>query len=86
MDKKLFAFFNKDNVAMVITEDGNGVINTEANNKIDAMINLGVYGTNFHDQYNELFPQGWSIEWVDDPENHEGVMQATKINRLKICN
>jgi hypothetical protein len=36
--------------------------------------------------YDELFPDGWEIEWVNDPGTHRGVIESMKINLLKICN
>lgn len=84
--KKLYAFLKEEKVAIVITEDGNGVIHAEADTKADAMKKTGVIGNNFHKQYDMLFPEGWDIEWVDDPDQHEGVRESVKINLLKICN
>lgn len=32
-------------------------------------------------RYEEHFPEGYELEWVDDPENHSGVKKAFALNR-----
>lgn len=74
------------NHIMVISETGDGVINIHANNIEDAKEKTGLTSNNLHELYNKLFPEGWTIKWVDDPENNSELIKAIKINNLKMCN
>lgn len=88
--RQLFAFivgeFQTNIHVMVITDNGTGVINIQANDTVDAMDKVGITSKNFHDVYDSLFPEGWNIEWVTDPENHEKMEKSLHLNRLKMMN
>ena len=36
-----------------------------------------------HILYNALYPDGWEIEWVEDPEHHAGFQQAVRQARAR---
>ena len=34
-----------------------------------------------HETFREHYPDGYELEWVDDPRNHEGLMAAYELNQ-----
>ncbi len=88
--RTLYAFIvdetDQGNHVMVVSDTGTGVMNIHADSIKDAKGKTGVTSDNLHPLYSKLFPEGWTIKWVDDTENHTGLIKAIKINNLKMCN
>jgi hypothetical protein len=37
-----------------------------------------------HKAYEARYPQGYQLEWVDDPQTHAGVQAAFKLNQQRV--
>jgi hypothetical protein len=74
------------NHVMVVSDTGSGVMNIHADSIEDAKEKTGVTSDNLHVLYSKLFPEGWTIRWVDNPEDDDGLIKAIKINNLKMSN
>jgi hypothetical protein len=70
---KIYAFINGGSsgfyFATAISKDG--VLASHASsNRTWAMHDIGVNSDWKHKIYNERYPDGWEIEWVDEPSKH----------------
>lgn len=85
--KKIFVFvesthplFGVNSVA--ICEDGNVLAGHISSNVSWAKHDMGVVGSEWkHEHYKAHCPDGFSLEWVDDPDSHAGVAEAGKKNK-----
>jgi len=82
---KIFCFINGGYSdcweAIAIGENGRIVGNHVCSNEGWAKHDLGVTSDSKHDNYNEAYPNGWELIWVDDPKNHSGLQAAYKLNQ-----
>lgn len=87
---KVFAFINGqwdggDVVALAVSETGIIVGQHVSSSKSFAKMDIGAESGTFRDskiaRYEKKLGEAVEIEWVDDPENHPGVMDALRLNQ-----
>jgi hypothetical protein len=83
---QIFAFINAGkgtdwNVVVALADDGRCLASHVSSCEGWAQHDVGLGSTWKHDLYNEAFPDGWELIWVDDPNNHEGVNKACALNQ-----
>ena len=59
-----------------ISNNGTVLAMSTAPSLEEAQTNIGYLGDLQHHHYRKHFPNGYSIEWVDDPNDHEGFLEA----------
>lgn len=84
MKKRIFAFvggaLGQDVVGYAVSEDGYCLASHVSSNEGWAKHDLGLESNRKHDAYNSHFGASqWEIEWVSDPESHEGMKAAAEI-------
>ena len=72
-----------DVIGYALAEDGTVLASHLSSNEGFSKHDMGLTGTWKHDTYAKHYPDGYELEWVDDPENHEGWIDAIKINKAK---
>lgn len=72
---------NGDVVVEAFACDGHVLTGHISSNVEFAKHDIGITSTWKHDIYNNHFPDGWVLEWVDDPMNHPGWLEALRINK-----
>jgi hypothetical protein len=84
---KIFAFINEVRgpawmIGNALTEDGRIVVTHVSSSPDWAKHDLGVTSDWHHDDYREACPNGFEVEWVDDPTAHAGFRDAlAELNR-----
>jgi hypothetical protein len=83
---KIFAWINSGkgtdwNVVVALAEDGRCLCSHVSSNEGWAKHDIGITSDRKHEIYNEAFPGGWELVWVDDPDTHEGLNGAYKLNQ-----
>lgn len=86
--------FGNDVTVVALAEDGNVIAQHVSSSEYWARNDIGYeywktgiktaeigHGLRRMDEYKELYPDGFEMEWVNDPLKHEGVMKAYKINQ-----
>lgn len=70
--------------ALAIAEDGHCVAGHTCSHQGYMRHDLGMDGSTWkHENYDKHFGAGnWELEWVDDPEKHEGLQKAYALNQL----
>jgi len=69
-----------------LAEDGTGVCGHFSSSIDFAKHDLGLTSNWKHEHYIKHYPEGYELEWVDDPDNHEGWKKAMELNkRLEEC-
>lgn len=69
-----------------LSSDGKVLAVSSAHNIEQGKENLGFFGNNNHYRYKKHFPKGYSMEWVDDAENHDKFLTALKLYEYDIDN
>lgn len=84
---KIFAFINGGGgdmlMAAAISEDGYGLSGHCSSSIGWAKHDMGIGSDWKHDEYTKHYPQGWELEWVDNPRNHAGVMKAVALHNAR---
>lgn len=86
---KIYAFNNGGSPgwlhAVALGDDGRVVAGHICSHESFMRHDLGVSGSNWkHEQYDKYYGAGnWSIEWVDDPDTHEGLKAAIELNKAQ---
>lgn len=70
-----------DVLAEALAEDGHGLGSHLSSNRSWAKHDMGLTSDWHHDVYRRHCPDGYELEWVDDPANHAGVAAAIAKNR-----
>ncbi len=87
---KVFAFINGsfgggDVVALAVAESGivvgQHVSSSERFAKMDIGAEPGTFQESKLASYRETLGEDIEVEWVDDPQNHEGVLKAQQLNQ-----
>lgn len=83
---KVYAFINgtfgsDDFTVFAIAEDGTLLASHMSSSHGWAKHDIGVTSDWKHDQYAEHYPDGYEVEWVDDPRGHAGLMAAYERNQ-----
>lgn len=79
--KKIYCFINSgkgtdwQNV-QALTEDGVFIAGHISSNEGYAKHDIGLTSDWKHEIYEKEYPEGYELEWVDDPKNHEGILAA----------
>ncbi len=66
-----------------VTADGRGVAGHVCSHHGFVEHDMGFVGDWKHDTYNEMFPDGWALEWVEDPRNHPVIKALIEACRAK---
>lgn len=67
--------------AVAIADDGHCLAQHVCSDEGFMPHDLGITSNWKHDNYNEHFGEGnWELEWVSDPETHEGLLAAFALN------
>lgn len=69
--------------AVAIAEDGNCLAGHCCSHEGFMHHDLGITSDWKHKEYNEHYGEGnWELEWVSDPMNHVGAIEAFRLNQL----
>lgn len=84
--KKIFVFkkghIGRDCIVEAIAEDGVHMTSHLSSSVDWAKFDMGCgESKRKHDIYREHFPDGFEVEWVDDPHNHAGFKAAWEPNQ-----
>lgn len=72
-----------DVMGYALAEDGKCLASHLSSNEDFSKHDLGLNSDWKHDKYNSYYPDGFELEWVDDPDNHEGWKKAFHLNKLE---
>jgi hypothetical protein len=85
--KKIYVFCQhaegwgkEDVVGYAIAEDGTGIASHLSSNIAWSKHDMGITSDWKHDNYKEHYPDGYELEWVDNPDTHEGLKSAMELN------
>lgn len=68
-------------IGYTICEDGTGICSHFSSSIHFSKHDMGLTSNWKHDFYNKYCPDGYELEWVDDPDNHAGWDAAVELNR-----
>ena len=68
-------------MTQALSEDGWGLGSHVSSSESFAKHDIGLTSDWHHDTYRAHYPDGYEVEWVDDPKNHEGVERAYALNQ-----
>lgn len=72
-----------DVMGYALAEDGTGLASHLSSNEDFSKHDIGLTSNWHHEAYEEHYPDGFELEWVDDPENHELFNAAYELNKQK---
>jgi len=85
MDKpKIYVFVNtvyenrSDVIPQALAEDGTALASHFCSSVGFAKHDMGITSDWKHDIYQKHYPDGYELEWVDNPNSHEGIALACK--------
>ena len=70
-----------DVMGYALCEDGEGLASHLSSHEDFSKHDLGLTSSLKHDIYKEHCPSGFELEWVDNPDTHEGWKKALELNR-----
>lgn len=71
-----------DVLGTAIAEDGTALASHLSSSIGFLKHDMGYKGSDWkHDLYKAHYPDGYELEWVDDPEKHEGLQKAFENNK-----
>jgi len=65
-----------DVIGYALAEDGAWLASHRSSNKSFIKHDMGLTSNWKHESYEKHYPEGFELEWVDDPDNHPGVAAA----------
>lgn len=68
--------------SIAVAEDGHCLAGHISSDEWFAKHDIGLTSDWHHDSYREHYPDGYEVEWVDDPRTHEGLLAAFALNQL----
>ena len=71
-----------DVIGTALCEDGRGLTSHLSSNVSWGKHDMGLTSDWKHDWYDETCPEGWTLEYVEDPDNHEKYKAALKLNKV----
>ena len=82
---KIYCFINvgketKWQSVLAVAEDGHCLAEHISSCEYWAKHDIGLTSDWKHEHYKEHYPDGYELEWVDEPENHSGFLSAAKRN------
>lgn len=86
MKPKIYCFVNGGagtdwQHVMAIAEDGHCLAQHVSSHEAWAKHDIGLTSEWKHDEYGEHYPDGYELEWVDNPRTHEGLEAAYRLNQ-----
>ena len=66
-----------------VAEDGEGLAECSSPDLESAKDGIGLTSNTNHNLYAAHYPDGYELEWVNDPASHSGWQRALKRNRAK---
>ena len=76
------AYYDDGGVAgCAIAEDGHCLAGHLSSSLALAMHDMGLTSDGKHDEYAAHYPDGYEVEWVDDPLTHPGLQAAYALNQ-----
>jgi hypothetical protein len=66
---------------MAMAEDGHVLAGHCSSHELWAKHDIGLTSDWKHEQYKAHYPDGYEVEWVDRPFDHEGLMAAYAKNQ-----
>lgn len=86
MSARIYCFINSGKgtdmcSGMAMAEDGHVLAGHLSSSEFWARYDLGLTSDRKHDEYRKHYPDGYELEWVDDPRAHEGLMAAYAKNQ-----
>lgn len=72
-----------DVVGHALAEDGAGLASHLSSNVEYSKHDLGLTSDWKHDVYQKHFPDGYELEWVDNPDTHAGWQAALALNQAR---
>ena len=73
-----------DVIGYALAEDGAGLASHLSSNKSFSQHDMGLTSDWKHESYKKHYPEGFELEWVDDPDNHPGVAAAYALNQQAV--
>lgn len=70
-----------DVIGYALAEDGTVLASHISSNKAFSQHDMGLTSNWKHEAYEKHYPEGFELEWVDDPDNHPGVAAAYALNQ-----
>ena len=72
-----------DVIGYALAEDGICIAQHLSSNSDFSKHDMGLHSDWKHKNYNEHYPDGWELEWIDEEnlDNHEGWNAALKLNQ-----
>lgn len=85
---KIYCFVNSGKgtdwqMVMAMSEDGDCLAEHCSSSYAWARHDIGFESDWKHDIYKTKYPEGYELEWVDDPKSHPGLMTAYALNQKK---
>lgn len=73
-----------DVIPLAVAEDGHILASHYCSHKAYVAHDMGITSNWKHDAYNEHYPDGWELEWIEseDAPNHIGLNEAMRLNSL----
>ena len=85
MTTKIYCWINNPSPdfmgVLAMADDGVVLAQHISSHKAWAMHDIGITSDWKHDEYRKHCPDGYELEWVDNPETHEGVQAAYALNQ-----
>jgi hypothetical protein len=72
-----------DYIGQALAEDGTGICRHLSSSLEFAKHDMGLTSDWKHEHYKKYYPDGYELEWVDKPAEHEGWQAALKLNKAK---
>lgn len=66
---------------MAMGEDGRYLAGHVCSDHLFIPHDMGFVGDWKHENYNEAYPEGWTLELVEDPKTHAGLDAAYNLNQ-----
>jgi len=83
---KIFVFVDKNNhawgrdyVAMAVSQDGYLLASHISSSESWARHDMGLGSDWKHELYDIKYPNGYQLEWVEDPDSHQGLLEAQRM-------
>lgn len=70
-----------DVIGYALAEDGHCICSHLSSNVQWAKHDMGLTSDWKHDHYNEHYPDGYELIWVDDPDNHSELKMVMELNK-----
>ncbi|MFA6046920.1 MAG: hypothetical protein WC718_18195 [Phycisphaerales bacterium] len=67
-------------LGFAVTEGGRGLASHLSSSVAFSKHDMGLTSDWKHDHYREACPNGFVLDWVDDPKHHDGLQRALEIN------